>query len=162
VPAAAPPAPEPVVEAAVATAETAPLPPAPAPPTPVLPAAPLPAPDEVPDPGPDPALPLALVALSMGGLGLFLSQVPYGPVALAAVGLLVALAGLASAERSRLLPAAAAALNPAALPLAVPLPGWLGLASWRQPPPPDEFRRPLAIPLDRGAAEPADWVDVSR
>jgi hypothetical protein len=110
-------------------------------------------------------LPLALIAFTLGGLGLFVSQVPYGrfvTVALAALGLLVGLAGLAFAERGRLIPAAAAALNAAALFVVVLLPGWLGLDSWRPDPPPDEFRRPMAIPLDRGAASPADWVDVSR
>jgi hypothetical protein len=120
------------------------------------------APDADADRSPEPALLPALIALTLGGLGLALSQIPYGRFAtagLAGIGLVVALGGLAVAERRRW-PALAAGVNAAGALLAVCLPGWLGLSSWQPVPVPDESGVVRAVGLADGVAAPADWVDV--
>src|SRR6266540_1875615 len=117
-PAAAVPKPEPsaVVETAVVTRMPTP------PPPPVRVADPVsawtPADTDLPMPGPNVALPVALVALTLAGVGLVVSQAPYGRLggaALTALGLLLGVGSLLLSERKRLVAAFAAILNGAVL-----------------------------------------------
>jgi hypothetical protein len=104
----------------------------------------------------------ALAALTLGGVGLALSQVPYGRFAtagLAGIGLVVALIGLGVAGRRRL-PAIAVGVNVVGVLLAACLPAWLGLSSWRPVPVPDESGVARAVGLTDGLAAPAEWADV--
>ncbi|HKB05875.1 MAG TPA: hypothetical protein VKD90_27010 [Gemmataceae bacterium] len=113
--------------------------------------------------GPDPALVPALIAVILGGVGLALSQIPYGRFAtagLSAAGLAMGLLSLAVADRKRLVPGLATAVNALALLVAILLPGWLGLSSWLPTRVNDDSRTVRAVGLSDGVGGPADWVDV--
>jgi hypothetical protein len=119
---------------------------------------------EAPARPPEPALAPALVAVSLGGVALLLSQVPhgrFGTVALAALGLLVGLGCLGFAQRSRLVAVGAAVLNTAVLLVIITLPGWLGLEPWWPRALPDDSRTVKAIALGDTGSRPAEWVDIS-
>lgn len=107
----------------------------------------------------------ALIAISLGGIGLAVSQIPYGrfgTAALGAIGLVFAIASLLAANRRRWLSELAAGLNGVALLLSIALPEWLGLSSWRPVRLPEEARMVRAVSPKDGLAEPADWVDVTK
>jgi hypothetical protein len=162
----------PVAETATATrmSDTA-LAPAPAAPPPEPPPArvpsslPLPVPADFAEASTGLGLPLGLVAMSLAGIGLVLSQLPYGRagiLAAAGLGLIVGLVGLAFAEGQRLVPGLAAGLNAAVLLVGLLLPGWLGLEPWFGGQDAYEYRMARAVPHDPGASMPADWVDAGR
>ncbi|HJZ94669.1 MAG TPA: hypothetical protein VKE40_27635 [Gemmataceae bacterium] len=115
--------------------------------------------------GPDPALVPALIAITLAGVGLALSQVPYGRFAtagLAGIGFVFGLVSLAFADRKRLIPVLATAINAASVVIALLLPGWLGLSSWLPVRAPDDTRTVRAVGLDDGVGAPAEWVDVRK
>jgi hypothetical protein len=110
-------------------------------------------------------LPLGLVAVSLGGIGLVLSQLPYGRAGLlaaAGLGLILGLVGLVFAEGQRLVPGLAGGFNAVVLLVGLLLPGWLGLEPWFGGQDTYEFRMARAVPLDHGPSVPADWVDASQ
>jgi hypothetical protein len=115
--------------------------------------------------GPDPALVPALIAITLAGVGLALSQVPYGRFAtagLTGIGFVFGLVSLALVDRKRLIPGLATGVNAAALVMAILLPGWLGLSSWLPVRAPDDARTVRAIGLDDGVGAPAEWVDAQK
>jgi hypothetical protein len=131
----------------------------------VLPPAPTSAPVEYPESPSEPGLPLALIAFTVAGVALVVSQVPYGrfaTVALAGLGGLVALAGLCFTEKGRLLPGTAAVLNAVVFLVALVLPGWIGADSWHPATVAEDSQKVKAIRHDHGVPVVADWVDVSQ
>jgi hypothetical protein len=107
----------------------------------------------------------ALIALCCGGIGLAVSQLPYGrfgTVGLGVIGLAFAGVAVAMAQGKRWLPTAALSLNGLALLLAVLLPEWLGVSSWRPVRTADDSNVVRAVGLQDGLASPAEWVDVSK
>jgi hypothetical protein len=133
-------------------------------PTPAPPPEPTPVTAETPGRAPEPALALALVAVTLGGIGLILTEIPYGrfgTVAAAGLGLLLGLVCLGLAERSRVVAVTAAVLNAAVLLVVIALPTWLGLEPWRRPALPDDSKVVKAVELGDTGSHPADWVDIS-
>src|SRR5262249_53304743 len=129
---------------------------------PGLPRGPRPVPADCPATELQVALPLALVALTLGGVSLVVSQLPYGRIStviVAGLGLLVGLLSLLVAERKRLVPACAAALNGAALLAVLVLPGWLGLTTWLPGEGAGDSGAVKAVGLDGGGPVLAAWVD---
>jgi hypothetical protein len=133
-----------------------------------------PEPDQTPEPTPmadesparpaDPVLAPALIAVTFGGVGLLLSQVPYGrfgTLATAGLGLLLGLGCLGFAQRSRVVAAGAAVFNMAILLVIIGFPNWLGLGPWWQPALPDDSKTVKAIERGDTGSRPADWVDIS-
>lgn len=113
----------------------------------------------------DPGLPWALAAITLAGVGLAASQLPYGRLltaGLGGVGLLVALLGVLAAERKKLLPAAACGMGGLAVLLAVAFPGLLGQTGWLPPRVEDTSRVVLSVGHEGGDRAPAEWVDGSR
>ncbi len=113
----------------------------------------------------DPGFVPALIAISLGGVGLAISQLPYGrfgTTGLGLIGMVFALAALLIADRKRQFPAIAVGVNGLAILLAVFLPEWLGLSSWKPVRLPDESKMVRAVGIRDGLAMPADWVDVTK
>jgi hypothetical protein len=113
----------------------------------------------------NPALAPALIAITLGSIGFGLSQLPYGRISaavLGGLGLVVALISLSVMEHRRVLPAVATGVNAVVLLLALLLPGWLGITSWRPVKELDDSGMVRAVGLTDGVASPADWVDVSK
>jgi hypothetical protein len=112
----------------------------------------------------DPGFVPALIAITLGGIGLGASQLPYGrfaTVGLGAIGLFFGVSALLMTNR-RKLPAFATAINGLALLLGLLLPEWLGITSWRPIRLNDETKTPRAVNIKDGLAAPADWVDVTK
>jgi hypothetical protein len=120
--------------------------------------------DEAP-PKPEPAFVLSLVAITIAGISLLVSQVPYGRVGAAfgaGLGLLLGLACASFALRKWWVSVFAAVVNGSILVVVIALPSWLGLTS----------RRPAEAPEDPGVVKTfgrggdvpkrAEWVDVSK
>jgi hypothetical protein len=149
---------------AAATATTAAVP-APAL-APALPPAATPVAAAFPETEGDPVLPLALVAVSLAGVSLLLSQLPYGRLGaavLAGLGLLLGLGSLLFAERRRDVAGLGAALNALVLLVVIALPGLLGLSTWVPAAALEESRTVVkAVRHDHSSALPATWVDVSQ
>jgi hypothetical protein len=118
-----------------------------------------------PAPGAPWSLTLALVAFTLAGVALVLSQGPFGRLGctcLAAAGLGFGGAGCLVPPRRPVLPAAASALNVGVLGLAVLLPGWLGVGAWWPAAPADDSRAVKAVGIDGATATQAEWVDASK
>lgn len=114
----------------------------------------------------EPAMVPALIALSVGGVALASSQLPYGRIlitALGSFGLLLSLFALLFAERQRKYPLLATATNGLALALALVFPSWLGLAGFLPEAPTEDATEIRAIDFNKGLAIPAgDKVDAQR
>jgi hypothetical protein len=120
---------------------------------------------EVDDSRGNPALAPALIAITLGSIGFGLSQLPYGRISasiLGGLGLIVGLISLSVMEHKRILPAVATGINAIVLVLALLLPSWLGITSWRPVKEVDDSGTVRAVGLTDGVASPADWVDVSK
>lgn len=104
------------------------------------------------------------VAFLLAGAGLIAAQFPYGrfvTVGAAVAGALLATATVFAARRPAY-PLAAAGLNALVLLVALALPGWLGLGSWR-PVKADADRRTVQVLGTEGLEKPpSEWVDVSQ
>jgi len=112
-----------------------------------------------------PALAPALIAITLGSIGFGLSQLPYGRISaavLGGLGLTAALISLSIMEHKRVLPAVATGVNAVVLLLALLLPSWLGITSWRPVKAMDDSGTVRAVGLTDGVAAPAEWVDVSK
>jgi len=119
--------------------------------------------------GGDSSFAMALIAIILAGVGLGLSQVPFGrfvTVVLAAIGLVVGGLALLIAERGRLWPAVSTLANAVALLLITLLPSWLGLESWWPAPIDDDPNQVKAVAFEGGKlSQPAadgDWIDASK
>ena len=112
----------------------------------------------------DPVRAPTLIAFTLAGLGLILSQLPYGrfgTVGLAAVGLIIAATCWIAAQKP-LLPAAATLLNFAVLVIAFLLPSWLGLSSWR-PRPVDKDAHAVRTYGKEGVEKfTGDWIPAEK
>jgi hypothetical protein len=119
----------------------------------------------VPPPSADPSFVPSLIALSLGGIALALSQIPYGRFGTAGFGVLGLVAGavaLALAHRRRGLAVAGTAISGLAVLFAFLLPEWLGMSAWIPARLPDESQTIRAVGLQDGLAEPAEWVDARK
>lgn len=106
----------------------------------------------------------ALIAITLGGMAFGASQLPYGrfaTVGLGAIGLVFGVSALLATTK-RVLPTLGAAINGLALFLALILPEWLGITSWRPVRVHEEVKTPRAVNVKDGLAAPADWVDVTK
>jgi hypothetical protein len=112
----------------------------------------------------DPVRAPTLIAFTLAGVGLILSQLPYGrfgTVGLAAIGLAIAATSWVAAQRP-LLPAAATILNLAVLVVAFLLPSWLGLGSWR-PKPVDKDAHTVRAYGNQGIENVAgEWIPADK
>jgi hypothetical protein len=105
-----------------------------------------------------------VIAFLLGGLGLVAAQLPYGRFGTVGACLLGALLGAAAAfgARKPAYPIGAAALSGITLLVALFLPGWLGLSSWR----PDRTAKEehtVHVVSTEGFEKPAgDWLDISQ
>lgn len=128
-----------------------------------LPTPPTPTADEDDEPT-DPARVAMVVAFLLAGGALLVSHVPYGrfgTVGAAALGGLLAAAAVFGSRRPAY-PLAAAVLNGLVLVVAVLLPGWLGLPSWR-PTPVNKDAHTVQILGDEGLQKPqSEWVDIGQ
>jgi hypothetical protein len=131
---------------------------------------PAPAPTPVPvvvepEAAPTDALRVAtIVAFLLAGVGLLVAHLPYGrfgTVAACAVGGLLGAACLFGA-RTPTYPAVAAGLNAAVLLVALVLPGWLGLDSWRPAGAAKEARTVQAFGSDGLSAPKDEWLPADR
>ena len=115
---------------------------------------------------PAPALVLALIAITLAGLSLVVSQVPFGrigSVALAGPGLILGLVSLSAAAQKRLLPGLAAGLNAAVVLVAVAVPTWLGMSKWWPTSFADDSGTVKAVRHNSGGASaPAEWVEAGK
>jgi hypothetical protein len=112
----------------------------------------------------DPAYVAALVALTLFGVGLVASQLPFGrfvALGLTGVGLVLGLVCLAAEGRARTAAAAAAGFNALAVVLLLLAPTWIGLTPWKDPPPDPGPKGPQAVAHGNNLSEPAEWVDAS-
>jgi hypothetical protein len=106
----------------------------------------------------------ALMAITLGGIAFGASQLPYGrfaTVGLGAIGLVFGVSALLAGTK-RVLPMLGTAINGLALFLALILPEWLGITSWRPIRVIEEVKTPRAVNIKDGLAAPAEWVDVTK
>lgn len=123
------------------------------------------APDAAEMAGDRTAFVIALVALTLFGVGVLASQFPFGRViglALCGVGAVGGAVCLGAEGRARLVAVAAAVLNLVAVALLLFAPSWLGLDAWRGAPDAGEPKQVLALGHGTNTVAPADWVDGSR
>src|SRR5262249_27866525 len=95
----------------------------------------------------DPGFVPALTAITLGGIAFGASQFPYGrfaTVGLGAIGVFFGVSALLIATR-RALPGIGTAISGLALFLALVLPDWLGITSWRPVALPEENKMPRAV-----------------
>jgi hypothetical protein len=111
---------------------------------------------------------LAMIAISLAGIGLVASQFPYGrigTVALCAIGLVVGFFAMATVDRRWRWPVVGMSINAVALVLATLLPNWLGISAWRPPASIiDDETLVKMMPYGGGPAVVAEdgWVDASK
>jgi len=120
--------------------------------------------DDEESPGPDPVRVATVIAFLLAGLGLVAAQLPYGRFGTVGACILGAFLGTAAAFGSRkpAYPIGAAAINGLTLLVALMLPGWLGLNSWRPAPSAKEDRAVHVVGTE-GLEKPAsDWLDISQ
>ncbi len=116
-------------------------------------------PDEIP-------LRFALVAVSLFGLAMFLTLVPYGrlialPILLA--GLVCAVFGWLGLDRHRWLSTTGLVSNALGLFVLVLLPGLLGLSDWVPEPDPEQVpQNAVAVGRDGYTMRPANWVNAAQ
>lgn len=129
----------------------------------VLPA-PMPVADEEESAGADPVRVATVIAYLLAGAGLIAAQLPYGrfgTVGLCLVGALLGAAATFGARRP-VYPIIAASINGLTLLVALLLPAWLGLSSWR-PAPADRDRKTVQVLGTEGLEKPAtEWVDIGQ
>jgi hypothetical protein len=105
-----------------------------------------------------------IIALLLAGAGLIAAQIPYGrfvTVGATVIGALLA-AAAAFGARKPVYPVVAVGLNVLVVLVALLLPGWLGLGSWR-PTKTDDDKRTVQVLTAEGLEKPAtEWVDVSQ
>jgi hypothetical protein len=126
--------------------------------------APVPVADDEETAGADPVRVATVIAFLLGGLGLVAAQLPYGRFGTVGACILGAFLGAAAAFGSRrpVYAIVAAALNGLTLLVALLLPGWLGLNSWRPSPTEKEDRTVHVVSIE-GLEKPAtDWLDISQ
>ena len=107
----------------------------------------------------------ALVAIILAGAGLALSQLPFGRFASLALGVLAVAAGfygLFVAQRKYLWPAIGTGAGVVVLLLVLLAPSALGLYGWLPQRGDENAKQAKGMPYDGGAAQSADWVDVSK
>lgn len=112
----------------------------------------------------DPLRVATIVAFLLAGVGLLVVYLPYGrfgTVAACTVGALLAAACWLGARKPTY-PAVATILNAAVLLVALVLPGWLGLDSWRPTGVPKEARTVLAFGPEGLSAPKDDWLPADR
>ena len=112
----------------------------------------------------DPLRVATIVAFLLAGVGLLVVYLPYGrfaTVAACAIGALVAAACWLGA-RKPMYPAVATGLNALVLLVALVLPGWLGLDSWRPAPVNKEAQIVQAFGPDGLSVPKDDWVPADR
>jgi hypothetical protein len=107
-----------------------------------------------------------LVGLTLAGVGLATSQLPYGRIltaGLGGAGLLVAGLGVLAADRKKFPPAAASAVAFLAVLIAVAFPTWLGHTTWLPPRPEVGPQGVLAVGHAGGdRTQAVEWVDGSQ
>jgi hypothetical protein len=112
----------------------------------------------------DPVRVATVIAFLLGGLGLVAAQLPYGRFGTIGACILGGFLGTAAAFGSRR-PAyaiGAAALNGLTLLVALLLPGWLGLNSWR-PAPAAKDEHTVHVVGTEGLERPkSDWLDIAQ
>jgi hypothetical protein len=112
----------------------------------------------------DPVRVPTLIALTLAGVALILSQLPYGrfgTIGLAVVGLIVAATCWIAAQKP-FLPAAATILNLAAVAVTLLVPSWLGLSSWR-PKPVDKDAHAVKAYGKEGAEKfSGEWIPADK
>jgi hypothetical protein len=137
-------------------------------PSPVLPSAPPTPADSPPVVAAEPdgaAFTTALVAVTLFGVGLVATLLPFGRViglGVAGLGVVIGLGCLAAEGRARLVAAAAVGLNLLAVALLLFAPTWLGLAPWQLPGPTGGPPRVVAVDHGSGLPIPTEWVDASK
>jgi hypothetical protein len=116
--------------------------------------------------GRDSSVVSALIAISLAGLSLILSQVPYGrigSVALASLGLILGLVGLSLATRGKLLPGLGSLINAAVLVVVIAVPSLLGVGSWWPATVADDSGVVKAVRHNSGGeSAPAEWVEAGK
>ena len=112
----------------------------------------------------DPVRVATVVAFVLAGVGLLVSHLPYGrfgTVAVCTIGALLAAACWLAARKPKY-PAVATGLNAAVLLVALVLPGWLGLDSWRPVPVDRESQTVQAFGPDGLSAVQDEWIPADR
>jgi hypothetical protein len=126
--------------------------------------APVPVVEDEATEGPDPVRVATVIAFLLGGLGLVAAQLPYGRFGTVGACILGGFLGAAAAFGSRkpVYAIAAAALNGLTLLVALLLPGWLGLNSWRPSPAAKEDRAVHVLGTEGLEKPKSDWLDISQ
>ena len=135
------------------------------PPPPVRVAVPAPVAVPFPAPAGEPGFAVALVAVTLFGVGLLATVFPFGRyigLGLTGIGTLVGLACLFATGRTQLVGAAAALLNLVGVVLLLLAPTWFGLEPWWHEADPNAPTGPMAVGHDGHTLALAEWVDPTR
>jgi hypothetical protein len=126
--------------------------------------APVPVADDEKSQGPDPVRVATVIAFLLAGLGLVAAQLPYGRFGTVGACVLGGFLGTAAAFGARrpVYAIGAASLNGLTVLVALLLPGWLGLNSWR-PSPAAKEEHAVHVLGTEGLEKPkSDWLDLSQ